>query len=430
MMTKGIRVLLVAALLCLVTFTALWASGAQEAKAEKKKPVNIILFADIMVPQVEALYERFTRDTGWPVELEPLPGGQDFFNVVPARLAAGKGPDILNAHGTPLEYILYNPETNFVDISDYVAKNVTDKKIPKAIVDANALKGKTYGIPWGPITLRGYYYNKNVLKAAGIELPKSAEEFLKVHAPKIRAAGFDPIYSMGQDRWGMGMEAENFVGDEFVTTDIQDRINNKKATFSDSAFLRAFKWQKAIKDAGFYNSDVLVGNYDGAVKAMVEGTAFMTMLSVNTMGRFPDKANAEYLGGLYISEKSTRAYYSLPIHAYLIKPAAGGDNPEGAMAFYEWFMQDKNLLEYYSSLRTTGSYIGIKNEMWPYAQDLKAGFDASKPPFTYTLKASTKQAGTYSSQVVAGTKPPLEVTEEMQRDFAASAKAVGLEAYK
>jgi raffinose/stachyose/melibiose transport system substrate-binding protein len=430
-MTKVSKSALVvlALLLCLGATTS-WATGAQEASEAKKEPVNFIMFADILVPQMEAMFDRFSADTGYPAVLEPLPGGQDFFNIVPARLASGKGSDVLIAHGTPLEYILYNPTDNFVDLTEYTKKNIAGIKIPESMAKANAVNGKSYGIPFGPITLRGFYYNKNIKRDAGIDLPKSASDFLNNVAPKIRAAGFDPVYGMGQDRWGIGMEAEGFVGDEFTQTDIQDRINNKKAAFGDSAFLRAFKWQKAIKDKGYYNSDVLVGTYDGAVEALVSGTAFMSMLSVNTMGRFPDEANANYLGGLFISENGTRAYYSLPHYAYLVKESAGGDNPEGAMAFFEWFMQKDHLLEYYASLRTTSAYIGIQNEMWPYAADLKAGFDASKPPFTYTLKASTKQAGTYSSQVVAGTKTPEEACQEMQRDFAASAKAVGLPAYQ
>ena len=424
-LTKGA---LIALALCLAV-TAAWAGGTQEATQAKKAPVNIILFADVLVPQMEAMFDRFTADTGYPVILEPLPGGQDFFNIVPARLASGTGSDILIAHGTPLEYILYNPKQNFVDLTEYSKKNVAGTKIPEALAAANAVDGKTYGIPFGPITLRGYYYNKNIRRDAGIELPKSAADFLNVVAPKIRAAGYDPLYGMGQDRWGIGMEAENFVADEFVGGDIQERINTNQATFSDSAFLRAFQWQKTIKDKGYYNSDVLVGTYDGAVQALVSGTAFATMLSVNTMGRFPDQANANYLGGFFISEKGDRAYYSLPLHAYLVNKAAGGDNPEGAMAFFEWFMQKDHLLEYYASLKTTSAYIGIQNEMWPYAADLKARFDSSNPPFTFTLKASTKQAGTYSSQVVAGTKTPEEACREMQRDFAASAKAIGLPGY-
>ena len=402
---------------------------ATEEVVMKDEPVNIILFADILVPAMEEMFARFTADTGWPVELEPLPGGQDFFNIVPTRLSAGEGPDILIAHGTPLEYILYNPD-NFVDLTDYVMENVADIKVPMAVIEANAVKGKNYGIPFGPITLRGYYYNKNVLEASGAELPTSCVDFLENVAPKIKAAGFDPVYGMGQDAWGIGMEAENFVSDEFVTTDIQERINNKEATFADSAFLRAFEWQKAIYDAGYYNDDVLVGSYDGAVEAMMDGTAFCTMLSVNTMGRFSDEANADYLGGFFMSEGSTRAYYSLPHFAYLVKEASGGDNPEGAMAFYEWFMEEDNLFEYYTSLRTTSAYIGVDNEMWPYAQDLLAAFDASDPPHTWSLKASTKQAGQYSSQVVAGTATPQEAVDQMTSDFSASAKAAGLEAYQ
>ncbi len=403
---------------------------AEEEVVMKDEPVNIILFADILVPAMEEMFDRFTADTGWPVELEPLPGGQDFFNIVPARLAAGEGPDLLMAHGTVLEFVLYNPAENFVDMTDFTNDVMAGKKIPQALVDAHSFNGVSYGIPWGPITLRGYYYNKNVMEAAGVGIPENAIDFLENVAPKVKAAGFDPIYGMGQDGWGHGVEAEMFIADEFATTDIQERINNNEATFADSAFLRAFEWQKAVLDAGYYNDDLNVGTYDGAVQAMVDGTAFMTALTVNTMGRFPDEANANYLGGFFLSEDTNRAYYSLPNYAYPIKEASGGDNYEGAMAFIEWFIQDEVLLEYYSALRTTSAYIGIDNEMWPYAQDLKAAFDASEPPFSYSLQASTKQAGTYSSQVTAGTVTPLQACEQMQDDFEASAKAAGLEAYQ
>jgi ABC-type glycerol-3-phosphate transport system substrate-binding protein len=395
-----------------------------------KEPVNTIMFTDILVPAIDRMFERFTADTGWPVENEPVPGGQDFFNIVPARLEAGEGPDILMAHGTVLEYLLYNPVKHFVDMTEFTEEKLTGTLIPESLVEAHAYQGVTYGFPWGPLTLRGYYYNKNILEEAGVELPTSCIDFLENVAPKIKEAGFDPIYGMGQDAWGIGMEAENFVGDEFTTTDIQEKINNNEATFADSAFLGAFEWQKSLYDAGLYNDDVLVGTYDGAVEALVNGTAFCSMLSVNTMGRFPDEANEEYLGGFSMSENSNRAFYSLPIYAYLIKEESGGDNSEGAQAFVEWFIQEDNLLEFYSDLKTTGAYMGIDNEMWPYAKDLKAAFDTSDPPFTYSLQASTKQAGTYSSQVVAGTLTPMAACEQMQEDFAASAKAAGLEAYQ
>jgi len=402
---------------------------AVEEIVPKDEPVNIIMFADILVPAMEEMFARFTADTGWPVEIEPIPGGQDFFNIVPARLAAGEGPDLLMAHGNPVEYILYNPADNFVDITEYVTENISGTKVPEALINTNAFNGVNYGIPWGPVTLRGYYYNKNVMEAAGVGIPTSAIDFLENVAPKVKAAGFDPIYGMGQDAWGHGVEVEMFIADEFVTTDIQDRINNNEATFADSAFLRGYEWQLAVLEAGYYNNDLLVGTYDGAVQAMVDGTAFMTALTVNTMGRFPDDANANYLGGFFLSEEGNRAYYALPNFAYLVKESSGGNNQEGAMAYYEWFTKPENLLEYYSALRTTSAYIGIENEMWPYASDLKAMFDA-QDPFTVTLGASPKQTGQYSAQVTAKTATPLEACEQMQQDFAASAKAAGLEAYQ
>ncbi len=396
---------------------------------EEKEVINLVIFADILVPQMDDMFARFTADTGYPVEVEGLPGGQDWFNIVSTRLSAGEGPDILVGHGTLQEYVIFNPETNFYDMTDWVDETLVDKKVPASLVNANAFNGKSYGIPYGPITLRGYYYNKNVLEASGAELPKDCYDFLNNVAPKIRAAGFDPVYGMGQDGWGHGFEADNFVADEFATTDIQDRINKNEASFADSAYVRAYEWQLELLNRGFYNDDLLVGNYDGAVQALIDGTAFCTMMSVNTMSRYPDEANQNYLSGLFMSEGSNRAYYSLPNYAYVINETGGSDNIEGAIAFMEWFTKEENLLNYYSALKAPSAYIGIENEMWPYARELKAAFDAMDP-FVFTLSASPKQTGSYSTQVVAGTLTPLEAAEQMQRDFTESAKAAGLEAYQ
>ncbi len=229
--------------------------------------------------------------------------------------------------------------------------------------------------------------------------------------------------------WGPGFEADNFVADNFVKTDIADRINNNEASIADSAYVSAFQWQLDLLEAGLYNSDILVGTYDNAIKAMVDGTAFATIMSTNTMSRYPDEANENYLSGFAMSEEGNRVYYSLPNYAYVVNEEAGGDNRKGAMAFIEWFIIEENLTEYYSSLKAPSAYIGIENEMWPYATDSKKMFEAQEP-YAYMLDIGMQQIGYYSMQVIAKQKTPLEAAEEMQRDFAQNAKAAGLPEYQ
>ena len=51
------------------------------------------------------------------------------------------------------------------------------------------------GIP-GPI-----WYNTKVLKAAGVEIPKTTDQLIEM-AKKVRAAGYGPVIASGAD--GMG----------------------------------------------------------------------------------------------------------------------------------------------------------------------------------------------------------------------------------
>ena len=404
-----------------------WSTAQEESAA--KETVHITLFDDQVEEKFLGMLEWFTAETGWPTEVVPAPGGQDYFTTNATRLATGEGPDILIGHGTPAEYLVYNPKQNFVDITDWARDTLVGTKVPEAVMAANAVDGRNFGIPYSPITLRGYLYNKELAQAAGVTVPASTGDFIDNVAPKVRAAGFDPLYAMGQSAWSLGFVADNFVADEFVLTDVQDRINNNETSFAETGMVRAFEYIKEIGDRGFFNADALVGTTEGQYAALREGTVYAAMGSVNSLPAFTEEFNNTKLGGFNISEQGNRAYYSLPWFAYLVKEEAGGDNQEGAWAFINWFLEQKNLTRFYNTFRAPSAYLGIENEMFPYSADLLAHF-RSEVPFLYKLKASPQLTGVYAVTVIAGTRTPQEAAEDMQRDFAASAKAVGLPAYQ
>ena len=229
--------------------TMLWSTAQEESTA--KETVHITLFDDQVEDKFLGMLEWFTAETGWPAEVVPAPGGQDYFTTNATRLATGEGPDILIGHGTPAEYLVYNPKQNFVDITDWARDNLVGTKVPEAVMAANAVDGRNFGIPYSPITLRGYLYNKELAQAAGVTVPASTGDFIDNVAPKVRAAGFDPLYAMGQSAWSLGFVADNFIADEFVLTDVQDRINNNETSFAETGMVRAFEYIKEIGDRGF-----------------------------------------------------------------------------------------------------------------------------------------------------------------------------------
>ena len=303
---------------------SVWSTAQEESTA--KATVHITLFDDQVEEKFLGMLEWFTAETGWPAEVVPAPGGQDYFTTNATRLATGEGPDILIGHGTPAEYLVYNPKQNFVDITDWARDNLVGTKVPEAVMAANAVDGRNFGIPYSPITLRGYLYNKDLAQAAGVTVPASTGDFLENVAPKVRAAGFDPLYAMGQSAWSLGFVADNFVADEFVLTDVQDRINNNETSFAETGMVRAFEYIKEIGDRGYFNADALVGTTEGQYAALREGTVYAAMGSVNSLPNFTEEFNNTKLGGFNISEQGNRAYYSLPWFAYLVKEEAGGDD--------------------------------------------------------------------------------------------------------
>ena len=205
------RIIVIVCVLALLA-GSLFASGQQEQKkaVEKKGPVKMIIFADIMAPVFEHLFERFEKETGYPMEIEALTT-KTYKQVVASRLITKEVPDLIVNHGTPYMYLAMNPKENLVDLTAWIAENLTGKLMSKDFVASFALDGKTYGVPFTGITARAFFYNKKVMNAAGVSIPKNWHDFYENVAPKIKAAGYTPIYGMGGDKWAIGFEAENYV---------------------------------------------------------------------------------------------------------------------------------------------------------------------------------------------------------------------------
>jgi len=395
----------------------------EEEEAEPKDPVSLIIYSDIFGPVFENLFARFTEDTGYPLEYESLPG-DEYDALLSARFLAGEPSDLLVHMGTPSLLSIIRPEENLLDITDWVEKNLAGTLLSEDIIAANKYStGQVFGVPLTGVTVRAHFYNKNVMEAAGVELPKNYDDFVNNIAPKVADAGYIPLYSMGKDKWGVSFFSDTYVADEMVTTDIQERINTRQATFADTGYGDAWLLQKQLYDNGYLNDDFAEGTYDGAVAAMANDEAFITEFSVVVTSRFTEEEN-EKLGGLCLSRDGNRVYYGLPNYIY---PTAAGKNPEGAMAFMEWFTDPANLSEYYSELKMIVPYIGVDAEMWPVAADYKEYFDA-QTPWNPTL-VTWERASDHAINVILGVKTVEEALEDMQINFDQKAAAAGVEGF-
>lgn len=401
--------------------TAAETTAAETTAEAPKEPIKVIWCADTYPDAVANMFKRFTDATGYEVEIEVLPGGNEYNTLVPARFVSGEVPDLFFYWGSSNEQSTLNPTENLLDLTDYYTKNITDKLIPGDLVKQMQYQGKNYGLAvWG-ITVRGFFYNKDVMAASGVAVPKNWDDFFTNVAPKVKAAGFIPQYGMGLDKWGIDFNMENYVADEFVNTDIQDKINAGEANLLDTGFKESMEMIKKFLDAGFFQKDVMTGTYDGAVAAISDGTTFMTGLSTPVAARIPAEA-ADKVGGFCLSKEGNRAYIALP-HGVFVPKAA--KNMDGVNAFMDWFITPEQLNTWYGELMFISPYIGVTNELSLPNAEFKTYFDA-QTPMSIRLKASYGMASNFGTLVLSGEKTPEQAAIEMNNAYIESAKALKL----
>lgn len=167
-----------------------------------------------------------------------LPAGQgpDLYYVYP-----GKEDYFKNGYAIPLDDMI-----NWNNIYEWARKTLT-------------YEGKSWGVPQEAFT-NELYYNKDLLKKIGVELPPNGQftqaQFLDV-VKKARAAGITPI--------AQGVADRNFAGPFVITQALLRKLGREdygklwegKISFKDPRVIDVFTWFKQIVDAGAYPKNVL-----------------------------------------------------------------------------------------------------------------------------------------------------------------------------
>ena len=115
----------------------------------------------------------------------------DISTVVTTRITGNAAPDILNID----LFAAYQDEGLLLPAKDYVSDETYAKLYP-AFLEQSVVDGTVWAIP-DLASARAMYYNKDILEAAGVEVPTTWDE-LKAACEKIKA--YDPnIYPWGID---------------------------------------------------------------------------------------------------------------------------------------------------------------------------------------------------------------------------------------
>jgi raffinose/stachyose/melibiose transport system substrate-binding protein len=111
-------------------------------------------------------------------------------------------------------------------------------------VAADAISGKTYGMPVD-VTPEGFYYSKDLFKAAGITSTPTTMDQLNSDVTKLKASGVAAIAVGAKDAWPAAHYYYNFALRECSQSVMNTAA--KSLTFTDSC------WVKAGKDVDAFN---------------------------------------------------------------------------------------------------------------------------------------------------------------------------------
>ena len=169
----------------------------------------------------------------------------DIYTVVNTRITGNAAPDILNID----LFAAYQDEGLLLPAKDYVSDETYAKLYP-AFLDQSVVDGTVWAIP-DLASARAMYYNKDILDAAGVEVPttwdelKAACEKLKAYDSSIYPWGIDMTTDEGQAAFAYYIWNN---GGDFTDADGNWTLNS-------DANVEAIEYAIDLVNSGLTNSD-------------------------------------------------------------------------------------------------------------------------------------------------------------------------------
>lgn len=238
---------------------------------EEKKPeasdVKLTFMTNVVGVQAEALQNainEFTKETGYYVEFSAP--GKSYEELMKTKMSSNTLPDLFTTHGWSIarysEYLEPVNDMEFADrISNQMKPVITDKD------------GKMYVLPIDA-DIAGMIYNEDVLVEAGVNVDDiiTWEDF-DVAAQKIKAAGKEVMSIGGKDVWTIGQFFDWVAPSFYITNETNKRDELKRGQLDTETWeMVAGLMDKWVK-AGYFNKDVLTGDYNGDMAALANAEA-------------------------------------------------------------------------------------------------------------------------------------------------------------
>ncbi|ALE05417.1 ABC transporter substrate-binding protein [Arthrobacter sp. ERGS1:01] len=193
---KFSRTLAVAALaaLALTSCAPPTSNNAASSQDEKAGTLRVWLFSEVNQAPKSAVVDQTVKDfeaahSGVKVDVQYIPVDTRAEKFKAAFNDPSSAPDVAEFGNTDLAS--YVAAGGLADITGNIKSWDEGKDLDPKVLATTAINGKNYGVPWF-VGVRALYYRTDILKAAGVEVPKTMAG-IETAARAIRAKNPDML---------------------------------------------------------------------------------------------------------------------------------------------------------------------------------------------------------------------------------------------
>lgn len=330
------------------TSTAGTATEATAPAEETEKPVLRIFdyFAEENTAvALLALADRFAEQTGCTIERETM-SYNEYNDIIQTNISLEGCADII----TTLSGSGYVGELAaaglLVDLTDAKTQYGWGDYIADWTMSVCSYDGSPYAVG-NELECLGVFYNKAIFQAAGVEVPKTYDEFVTV-CQTLKDAGYMPI-GMGDSEQWPGYHLESVLMNAAVGADAMTDILNLKASFDQEALANGLDLARSWVVNGYLSENVNGIAYEDNASDFMAGRVAMDITGTWQVEEYVN-ALGDDCGFFFFPMIDSSLASSAPAGVgSAIAVAKNGENTELALEFLNFIFLPENADIWYSN---------------------------------------------------------------------------------
>ncbi|POX56262.1 ABC transporter substrate-binding protein [Streptomyces sp. Ru71] len=159
---------------------------------------------------------------------------------------------------------------DLLNLTTILAENDLQAKFTPSMLAAFQSGNVQYGVPYQAL-VTGFYYNKDILRAHGLAVPRTFEDLLAA-VKKLKAAGVVPI-AQGANTSSFSVWAFLTMLDRFGYEEKYQDILSGRARYDNADFVRLYQHVEELAKAGAFPANMNTQTYPQAVASYTAGKA-------------------------------------------------------------------------------------------------------------------------------------------------------------